>query len=553
LYDVATYGDVRLLHTCDIHAQLSPIYFREPHVNLGLHSARGKPPHLVGDAFLKYYNIASGSPLAHATTYLGMEELAARYGKAGGLAHLAHLIRQLRESYGTDKTMLLDSGDMWHGSATALYTMGADMVEAANLLGIDVITGHWEFTYPAETLRTRIKEFNGVFLAQNVFVKEDALFEGAEAYDEDSGLAFQPWVMRELGGRRIAVIGQAFPYTPIANPQRFIPDWTFGVRRTELQTQVEHIRANEKPDAVVLLSHNGADLDAQIAADVRGIDFILGGHTHDIFCQPRRIDNTMVFNSGCSGKFVGCLDIAFDSNGISDFHYHLLPVFANALPTDRTMAAHIETVRTPYAAALGEKLAIADETLYRRGNFNGTMDQVILDSLRSHYDAQIALSPGFRWGPSVLAGDAVRMEDVMNVTATTYPETYVREMHGEELKTILESVADNLYHPDPYYQQGGDMVRVGGMDYTLEPTSTFGTRIADMRLDSGKSIEANKRYTVAGWSTANPSDGPPMWEIMASYLRTQKTISVKKVNLPKLKGVANNSGIADYPKNLLVT
>ena len=546
MYDVPNFGSARIVHTCDIHAQLLPNYFREPNVNLGFSESWGKPPHLVGEALLKYYGIPVGSPLAYAASYLGLEELAARYGKTGGLAHLTTLARQLRESFGAANTVHLDSGDLLHGSATALYTQGADMVAAANILGIDALTGHWEFTYPEDVLRMRLEEFNGDFLAQNIFVKEDSLFEGAAAFDEDRGHAFQPWQMRELGGRRLAVIGQAFPYTPIANPQRFIPHWTFGARREELQELVDHIRDREKPDAVILLSHNGTDLDQQMAADVRGINFILGGHTHDVLPRPIMVGQTAVINSGCSGKFLGCLDIAFNSGGVADFRYHLLPIFANFLSADERMNAHIKQSRAPYQEALSEVLTTTDETLYRRGNFNGSMDQVIVDALRSHYDAQIALSPGFRWGGSVLKGDVVTVEDVMNATAITYPETYLRQMRGEEIKAILEGVADNFLHANPYYRQGGDMVRTGGIDYTLNLAGESNRRITDMRLDAGEKIEADKLYTVAGWSTVNPSEGAPVWDIVITYLRAQKTLKIKKMNLPALQGVANNPGLADY-------
>ncbi len=551
IYEVPPFGDIRILHTCDTHAQLLPGHYREPNVNIGLGDARGKPPHLVGEAMLNYYGVPKESELAHAISYLGMEELAARYGKTGGFAQIASLTKKLRAEYGMEKTLHLDSGDMWQGSATALYSGGADMARAANILKVDAMTGHWEFTYPPEKLRENIKNFNGDFLAQNIFVKEDALFDGAEAFDEESGRAFMPRKTYSLGGRRVTVIGQAFPYTPIANPQRFIPEWTFGLRRAELTALVEKIREEEKPDAVVLLSHNGAGLDLRVARDVPGIDFFLGGHTHDIFVRPRMINGAAVINGGCGGKFVGVLDVAFGKNGARDFRYRLLPVFANQLPADAQMLAHIQQTRAPYEKELSEKLARAGETLYRRGNFNGAMDQIILNALRENYGAQIALSPGFRWGMTVLAGSDVRMEDVMNATAMTYPETYSRKMSGADLKNILEGVADNLYHPDPYYRQGGDMVRVGGMNYALEPSAKNGARVRDMRLDSGEAVRAEKQYTVAGWATQTLSEGPPVWEIVAAYLRKKQTAQVGKINLPVLKGVADGPGIADYPPQLL--
>ena len=551
MYDIPPFGDIRILHTCDTHAQLLPCYYREPNANIGVAEDRGKPPHIVGDALLKYYGVERGSPLAYAITYLGMNELAARYGKTGGFAHLAALAKKLRAEYGENKTLHLDSGDMWQGSATALHSKGADMTQAANILGVDAMTGHWEFTYAPEQLRANINNFNGDFLAQNVFLNDDALFDGKEAFDEDSGLAFKPYAMRELNGRRVAVIGQAFPYTPIANPRRFIPDWVFGVRREELSALVAKIRAEEKPDAIVLLSHNGAGLDSRVASDIDGLDFVLGGHTHDIFVKPQMANGAAILNGGCSGKFVGVLDIKFGANGARDFRYHLTPVFSSMLPEDETMKAHISKTRAPHEKELNEQLAVAGQTLNRRGNFNGAMDQVFLDALRAHYGAHISLSPGFRWGTTVLEGDPVRMDDLMNASAMTYPETYLREMTGAELKTILESVADNLYHPNPYYRQGGDMVRVGGMDYALEPGAENGARISQMRLDSGEPLDANTKYKVAGWATATPSEGPPVWEVVAKYLRANKTANVKKINRPALIGVAGDPGVADYPAQLL--
>ena len=551
LYQVPLFGSARILHTSDIHAQLLPVYFREPNVNIGLGAAGGKPPHLVGEAMLRHYQLAADSPLAYTANYLGMEELAARYGKTGGLAYLTTLARRLRADAGEQNTLHLDSGDLLQGSATALYSDSADMIAAANLLGIDALTGHWEFTLPESVLRQRLQEFNGVFLAHNVYATEEALFNDAEVYDDDSGHVFPPWRMFTIGGHSIVVIGQAFPYTPIANPRRFIPDWTFGVRRQELQALIEHLRGNEKPAAIILLSHNGTDLDKQMAADISGIDFILGGHTHDVLPQPIKVGQTVVLNGGCSGKFLGCLDLAFSGGKVSDFRYHLLPVLANYLPADTAMQELIEDSRVPYASRLDAVLATTDETLYRRGNFNGSMDQVIVDALRAHYDAEISLSPGFRWGPTVLAGEPILMRDLMNVTAITYPETYKRGMLGADLKAILEGVADNFVHPDPYYRQGGDMVRVGGIDYTLDFTAESGNRIHDLRLDNGKSIQPTKMYQVAGWATVNPSEGIPIWDVVAPYLRAQKTVSLDKINLPALRGVAGNEGIADYPSDLL--
>jgi len=551
IYEAPRFGNVRLLHITDTHAQLLPVYFREPNVNLGLGEARGKPPHLVGQALLEHAGLQAGGRAAHAFTYLDFEDAALRYGKVGGFAHLSTLIRRLRAEYPDGASLLLDGGDTWQGSGTAYWTRGRDMVGACNLLGVDVMTGHWEFTYQDEEVLENIAAFEGEFIAQNVRVTEDALFEGVAAYDEDTGHAFRPYTLREAGGRRIAVIGQAFPYTPIANPSRFIPDWTFGIRVSELQELVDEIRRKDSPHAVILLSHNGMDVDLKLAADVSGIDAILGGHTHDGMPDPVVVGNpggkTIVGNAGSNGKFVAVLDLDITDSGLRDFRYRLLPVFSNLLAPDSAMLKYIEEVRAPYAAILNEPLAQAGMLLYRRGNFNGTFDQLICDAQRVIGDAQIALSPGFRWGTTVLPGQTITMEHVLDQTCITYPETYVREMSGEQIKLILEDVCDNLFNPDPYYQQGGDMVRVGGMDYVCDPKEGAGRRISSMTLDDGTAIEPGRTYKVAGWATVgSQAPGPPIWEVVAEYLRDQDTVVPDKLNTPLLRGVSDNPGIADY-------
>ena len=550
IYNIPATGDVRLLHITDTHAQLNPIYFREPSVNLGFHDALGKPPHLTGTRLLEHFKIAPGSDLAHAFTSLDFTEAANKYGKVGGFSYLKTLVDRLRDGFGSNKTLLLDGGDTWQGSGTALWTRGKDMVEACNLLGVDVMTGHWEFTYRDSEVLENIAAFKGDFVAQNVKVKEDALFDGSPAYDEDTGHALKPYVIKSLGGHRVAVIGQAFPYTPVANPSRFIPDWTFGINDGDLQELVDEIRSTEKPDAVIVLSHNGMDVDLKMASRVTGVDAILGGHTHDGIPAPVEVKNskgiTLVTNAGSNGKFVGVLDLKFGAQGVSGYQYKLLPVFANFLKADPAMASYIETMRQPWQSKLEEPLAVAGELLYRRGNFNGTFDQVICDALRTVNDAQISLSPGFRWGTSVLPGQTITMEHVLDQTCITYPETYVREMSGGDLKAILEDVGDNLFNPDPYYQQGGDMVRLGGLDYRFDPLQTMGKRVSEMTLDNGEKIEAGKKYKVAGWATVgSQSPGEPIWDTVATYLRDVKTVKIKKLNTPVLLNTANNPGVTN--------
>ncbi|MCG8015797.1 MAG: thiosulfohydrolase SoxB [Candidatus Thiodiazotropha sp. 'RUGA'] len=556
LYEVPKFGNVSLLHITDTHAQLNPIYFREPNVNLGIGYAFNKAPHLVGDNLLKHFGITPGTIESHAFSYLDFDSAAGKFGKVGGFAHLKTLVQRIRDDRGPGNSLLMDGGDTWQGSGTAYWTRGKDMVGACNKLGVDVMTGHWEFTYLDKEVIDNINAFKGDFVAQNVMVRDEALFDynfaDFEGFDEDSGNAFKPYVMKQVGGARVAVIGQAFPYTPIANPQRFIPDWTFGIQDDLMQGVVDMVRENEKPDVVVVLSHNGMDVDLKMASRVSGIDVIFGGHTHDGMPAPTVVKNaggkTLVTNAGSNGKFLGVMDLDVKGGKVRDFRYRLLPVFSNILPADKAMQAYIDEVRAPYAKQLNEELAVAEETLYRRGNFNGTFDQVICDALTTVNDAQISLSPGFRWGTSVLPGQKITMDNVMDQTCITYPETYRREMKGSEIKAILEDVSDNLFNKDPYYQQGGDMVRVGGLDYACEPAAEFGKRITDMALNDGTKVEANKSYTVSGWATVgSKAPGEPIWDVVAKYLRDQKTVKIKKLNTPKLVGVKDNPGLADYP------
>ncbi|TDF62001.1 thiosulfohydrolase SoxB [Cupriavidus sp. L7L] len=539
MYDLPRFGNVHLLHFTDCHAQLRPVYFREPSVNLGIGDYAGKPPHLVGEALLRHYGIRPGTPQAHAFTYLDFNEAARRYGKVGGFAHLATLVKRLKA--GRPGALLLDGGDTWQGSATALWTKGQDMVDAALALGVDVMTPHWEMTLGADRVKEIVdKDFKGkvAFLAQNIKT------------NDFGDPVFDPYVIREINGVPVAIIGQAFPYTPIANPRYFVPDWTFGIQEENLQQVIDAARG-KGAQAVVLLSHNGMDVDLKLASRVRGLDAILGGHTHDGVPAPVAVKNaggtTLVTNAGSNGKFLGVLDFDVKGGKVADFRYRLLPVFANYLPADPAMDALIRRVRAPYEQKLGEVLAVNRGLLYRRGNFNGTFDQLILDGLMQVQGAQIAFSPGFRWGTTLLPGQAITMEHLMDQTAITYPYTTVTSMSGETIKTILEDVADNLFNPDPYYQQGGDMVRVGGLQYTIDPTAGMGKRITDMRL-AGKPLEAGKTYKVAGWAPvaeeAREAGGAPVWDAMAQWLRSTKEVTARPLNEPKVRGMNGNAGIA---------
>jgi sulfur-oxidizing protein SoxB len=547
LYDVGRFGNVRILHLTDTHAQLQPVYFREPSVNLGVGDMRGKPPHIVGGAFLEYFNIVPGGRIAHAFTFLDYQDAAHRYGRMGGFPHLKTLIDRLRTEAGAGNSLLLDGGDIWQGTGLANASQGAGMVEAANLLGVDAMTGHWEFTYGEAALRKNLSSFKGDFLAQNVFLTEDAAFNDKPAFDPKSGRVFKPATLKDVGGMRIAVIGQAFPYVPIAHPKRFTPDWTFGIREQELQKLADDLRGEQHADAVILLSHNGMDVDLKLASRVTGIDVILGGHTHDAVPRPVVVANaggkTFVTNAGSNGKFLGVLELDVAKGALKDVRYTLLPVFADLLKPDAAMLALIERLRVPYAAQFSQPLASCDQLLYRRGNFIGPMDQVICDAMRQALDTQIALSPGFRWGTTMLANQSITREDVLAETAISYPETYVQDMTGSALKAIMEDVADNLFNPDPYLQQGGDMVRVGGMDYACAPNEAAGKRISDMTLNDGTPVEADKTYRVAGWASVNPQQGDPVTGVVEHYLKANRSLTIKRANRVTLKGVANNPGI----------
>jgi sulfur-oxidizing protein SoxB len=536
LYDIPKYGNVSFMHFTDCHAQLIPIYFREPSVNIGLGVMNGRPPHFVGEEFLKFHKVRAKTALSHAFTYLDFEKSAKAYGKVGGFAHLSTLIKKIRAD--RPNAFLLDGGDTWQGSATALWTNGQDMVDACKLLRVDMMSPHWEFTLGAKRVEEIIKkDFAGniEFLAQNVKTTDFG------------DPVFKPYVIREQNGVPVAVIGQAFPYTPIANPRYMVPDWTFGIQDDNMQKMVDEVRA-KGAKVVIVLSHNGMDVDLKMASRVRGIDAIFGGHTHDGVPQPVEVSNaggkTLVTNAGSNSKFLGVMDFDVRDGKVVGYRYSLLPVFSNMLAADKEMQAHIDKVRAPYKAKLEEQLAVTEGLLYRRGNFNGTFDQLLCDALIDVKGADISFSPGFRWGTSVLPGQAITREHVMDQTAITYPATTVTSMSGEMLKTVLEDVCDNLFNPDPYYQQGGDMVRVGGLTYACEPGATMGKRITDMRLN-GKPIEASKNYKVAGWApVAEGATGEPIWEVVETWLKSKKRITTRKLNTPRLIGVKGNPGAA---------
>jgi sulfur-oxidizing protein SoxB len=545
LYDVPPLGTgagfVSLLHMTDCHAQLKPIHFREPSVNLGVGAMRGELPHLVGEHLLKKAGVAPGTALAHAYTFVDFERAARRWGKVGGFAHLATLVKRLKAS--RPGALLLDGGDTWQGSATSLWTNAQDMVDACLALGVDVMTGHWEFTYGMDRVKAIVdKDFKGrvEFLAQNV--------KTADFGDP----VFAPYTLREINGVKLAIVGQAFPYTPIANPRYLVADWTFGIQDDHLQKVVDEARA-KGARLVVVLSHNGMDVDLKMATRVRGVDAILGGHTHDGVPVAVPVKNaggtTLVTNAGSNGKFLGLMDFQVKDGRLADWRYRLLPVFSDALKADPAMDALIAKVRAPYEAKLAEKLAVTDGLLYRRGNFNGSWDQLVCDALIDVQGAEVAFSPGFRWGTTLLPGDAITRELMMDQLAITYPYATVTPMTGETIKTILEDVADNLFNPDPYYQQGGDMVRVGGLQYTITPGAKMGARITDMRL-AGKPVDAGKTYKVAGWAPvaeeASKAGHKPVWDVVETWLKSRPggRVAPRAVNTPTIVGMQGDPGLA---------
>ena len=520
LYASSAFGNVTLMHFTDSHAQLLPVYYREPSVNSDFGPGRKFTTYRVGQEFLHFFGIKPGSREAYAFTALDFVEAATIYGKMGGFAHLATLIKQIRRERGQENTLLLDGGDSWQGSATALWTQGQDMIAACNLLGVDMMTGHWEFTYGREQVQKNVSQFKGEFLAQNIALTEEAQFTA----DTEQAAVFKPYTIKAFKNAKVAVIGQAFPYTPIAHPQRFTASWQFGIQEQNLQKIIEQIKTTNQADAIVLLSHNGLDVDLKLASQVSGLDVILGGHTHDALPRPIAVKNsqgtTWVTNAGSHGKFLAVLDLDITHGRLRDLRYRLLPVFSNLIKPDVEMQQLINDIRAPYIAKLQQPLGVADRLLYRRDTYQGTFDKLILAALLKINDAQIALSPGFRWGATLLPGHTIRYEDVMNQTAIAYPETYVRILSGYELKAILEDVADNRFNPDPYYRQGGDMVRAGGFSFSCQPAAPFGKRISQMRLTNGQLIDAVKSYKVAGWaSTGTNATGKAVDELVKQYLQ----------------------------------
>ncbi|MCV2863602.1 thiosulfohydrolase SoxB [Defluviimonas sp. WL0075] len=518
------FGNVTLIHITDIHAQLKPIWFREPEINIGVGEAAGRPPHVTGKDFIKMFNLTPGSPEAYALTYEDFTALGKTYGKMGGMDRVATVVKAIKAA--RPEAILLDGGDTWHGSMTSFLTKGQDMVDVMNALGVEAMTSHWEWTYGSERVNEIVEGLPFPFLGANIFDVE---------WNEP---AYEPYTIFERGGVRIAVIGQAFPYMPIANPGWMFPEYSFGIREERMQEVVDEVRG-QGVDLVVCLSHNGFDVDRKMISRVKGIDVILTGHTHDAVPEPVLVGETILIASGSNGKFVSRVDLDVRDGRMMGFRHKLIPIFSDVIAPDAEMASLIDEARAPFKDQLEEQIGTTDSLLYRRGNFNGTWDDLICRAVRSERDAQIALSPGVRWGTTLLPGDAITREDIHNVTSMTYGACYRNAMTGETLKLILEDVADNIFNTDPYYQQGGDMVRVGGLAYAIDVSKPIGERISDMRLaDTGEAIEAAKSYTVAGWASVNEgTEGPQIWDVIESHIRKIGTVSLEPNTTVTVTGI----------------
>ena len=519
-------GQVTLLHLTDIHGQLKPIYFRPPSENFGVGDYEGIPPHLVGEDFLKYFNIQPNSPLAYAHTMIDFVPLAVQYGKLGGLDRIATLINHIRGERGDDKVLLLDGGDTWQGSYTSLQTNGDDMVTAMNMLNPDAMVGHWEFTFGQNRLEELTKKMNYPFLGSNVFDTEwdEPVFESTKYF--------------EKGGIKLAVIGQHFPYTPIANPSYMVEGWSFGIRPEKIQKNVDKAKKNGA-EVIILLSHNGFDVDQKLASMLTDIDVILTGHTHDAIPKAIKINNTLLLASGSHGKFLGRIDLKVEKGKVVDYSSNLIPIFSDAITPDPKVSDIINKLRAPYEDECNRVIGQSETLLYRRGNFGGSWDQVICDAILQERDVEISLSPGFRWGTTLLPGQKITIDDLYSQTSINYPEVYRNEMNGKQLKNILEDVCDNIFNPDPFYQQGGDMVRLGGLSYTCNPKNSIGNRISDLTLmPSGNPIDPSKQYIVGGWGSINPDvKGPPIYKILEKYISNENLVKPKNKNLVKIKGV----------------
>ena len=526
LLDFDAKGQVTLLHLTDMHGQLNPVYYRPPSENFGVGKFEGIPPHLVGEAFLEHFGILPNTPLAYAHTMVDYVPLAMEYGKLGGLDHTSTLIKAIRSERGDDKVLLLDGGDTWQGSYTSLKTQGEDMVEVMKALGTEAMVGHWEFTFGQERLKELIDKLEYPFLGGNVFDTE---------WDEP---VFESTAFFEKGGVSVAVIGQHFPYTPIANPSYMVKGWSFGIRPEVLQKNVDKAK-RQGAEIVVLLSHNGFDVDQKLAAMIQGIDVILTGHTHDAIPKGIRIKDTLLLSSGSHGKYLGRVDLKVKNGKVVETSSNLIPVFSDVVAPDKEMTKLIKQIRSPYEKECNRIIGKTDNLLYRRGNFNGSWDDVICDAIMQERDTESSLSPGFRWGTTLLPGQNITVDDIYSQTSMNYPEVYRIEMTGKMIKDLLEDVCDNIFNPDPFFQQGGDMVRVGGLSYTCHPKNKIGNRISNLRMiSSDMLLQSNQKYVVGGWGSVNQNvKGPAIYDLLENFISEKKVIKASRRETVKIVGM----------------
>ncbi len=526
IYSFKDMGNFTLLHMCDMHAHLKPLYWREPSTLISAKNLVGTPGFLCGEAFAKHYGLEPSSLDAYFDTHINFEELAKKFGKMGGIAHMKSVLEHVRKTRGKENVLFLDSGDTWQGTGVALKTRGEAIVKAQNYLGVDVMVGHWEFTYGKERVKELLEMLDAKFISQNI-VGDDPF---GESFEE---LIFEPYTIEERGGAKIGIIGQSFPFTPTANPKEFTEGWSFGLRLDTLQEYVDELRDEHKVDCVVVLSHDGFSVDQEVARKVSGIDFILSGHTHDPSPSPIVINNTVIVIAGSHGKYIGRLDVDARGGKVRGYEYKLIPIASNIIPADSEGEKLIEELYAPFAAEMNEVLGKTKNILYKRDTFFSTFDQLINDAIMDEMKCDISFTPGYRWGTTVLAGEDILMDNVYEMSATTYPDVYTFELKGKAIANLLEDIADNVFNENPLYQQGGDMSRLGGASYDIAVTNKTGTRISNLKI-GGKPIELEKIYIVSSWGGNLQNAGSnlqkdkirPVYDIVRDYIKRKKVVDV---------------------------
>jgi len=519
-------GKVSLLHICDMHAHIKPLYWREPSTLISAKNLVGTPGFICGDAFQEYYGTKSGSIDQYFDTHNDFEILAKKFGKMGGISHMKPMIDHVRKERGEKNVLLLDSGDTWQGTAVALKTGGEAIVDAQNYLGVDVMVGHWEFTYGKERVFELIKKFKGEFISQNVI-------DNDPFSDDFEELIFPPYTIKEVGGYKIGIIGQSFPFTSTANPKKFTEGWSFGLRHESLQKYINELRKEKKVDCIVVLSHDGFSVDQELAKKVKGVDFILSGHTHDPSPKPIVINDTVILIAGSHGKYVGRLDIEIEKGKVKDYEFKLMPVASSLIPADKAGDELIAKWYKPYDKELNEVLGTTKNILYKRDTFYSTFDALIGTAIQEEMKSDIVFTPGYRWGTTVIPGDPITKDNVYEMTAITYPEVYTFELKGDKIAKLMEDIADNVFNENPLLQQGGDMSRLTGASYSIKIDAKSGKRISDFMI-GGKPIDLKKTYLVSSWGGNLQNAGENLdkkkirevYEVVSDYIRKEKVIDI---------------------------